>query len=70
MHSDLATARHHLEAAFDCLSGNDEFSHLARNTISMMLDSVLTIEHRPTGATIIPFPVAKPTMERGRNRTG
>ncbi|MGE0281216.1 MAG: hypothetical protein AB7P20_11485 [Rhizobiaceae bacterium] len=63
MSSDLPTARAHLEAALDELSGDDEFSNLARQAIGMMIDSILALEHRRTSATVVPFPLAKDRIE-------
>lgn len=55
MDSDLGTARRHLEAAFECLSGDDQFSGAAREAVSILIDSILAIEHRPGTAKVLPF---------------
>lgn len=55
MDRNLGAARRHLEAAFECLSGDDQFSDAARDAVSMLIDSIITLEHRPRAAKVLPF---------------
>ena len=57
MRSDFASARGHLELAFDCLRGADNTSEKMREAIAMLIEAALTEEfaRRDDVAKVLPF---------------
>lgn len=56
MESNFDTARHHLEAAFDCLSGHDEISTHSKEAIAILVNAFAVVEqHRCRSTDIVNF---------------
>ena len=61
MRSDFATARHHLEQAYCCLSGDDDLAHKMRAALSLLIDAAWTAEHIPNETCkVVMFPDLHP----------
>ena len=67
MRSDFAAARHHLEQAYCCLSGDDDLAHKMRAALSLLIDAAWTAEHIANETCkVVMFPDCIPGGRLGR----